>query len=211
MFLTHVVDLHTGQGSVGQSPRNCFARVVCMYMDLDNILICHQYDGIADGHQKLFEFMLSLRAHGLVQHNDELGAITKFDLFLFRLCLGCCLGALLLFYCVLNLFSLEYVESTLHDLHQALSAGIHHACFFQHRKHLRSLCKHFFCMFDHCRDELFEIICLLCQLRSLLSNTAGNCKNCSFLRLHNCFISCITRSCACCCKCDHVNLFLFAD
>ena len=144
-----------------------------MYMDLDNILICHQYDGIADGHQKLFEFMLSLRAHGLVQHNDELGAITKFDLFLFRLCLGCCLGALLLFYCVLNLFSLEYVESTLHDLHQALSAGIHHACFFQHRKHLRSPCQDCVALCHDGLHHLFQLHAFRCQLGSLLSHASG--------------------------------------
>ena len=50
-----------------------------MYMDLDNILIRHQYNGIPDGFQKALEIRQLLLRKLLFQHNNKLRAVAEFN------------------------------------------------------------------------------------------------------------------------------------
>ena len=43
MLLTHIINLDAGQGTVGQCFLDSQTRIVCMNVNFDNIIICHNY------------------------------------------------------------------------------------------------------------------------------------------------------------------------
>ena len=192
MLLLHVVDLHIGQIAQLECRLNGVARLIGMYMTLDDLLIVHYNDTVADG------FQISAQSQWVCVRvlfiDDELGAVAEMDVLFVKFC---CHAVCFLFLrsCLLflhggnNLAALDDRQHTLPDLYKALSARIDYPGFFEHRQHLRCLCQSVLRtdqdFFPHlcCGQLLF----LRCQLLCI------SCQSCygqdgTFRRLHNCFV-----------------------
>ena len=160
-----------------------------MNMNLHDLVICNKHNRITKGHQEFLKFMLCLLGHRLVQKNNKLCTITKFNISL-CLCIDLshsrtfCLVKL----CIINLFAKETIICTMVYFQKSLSTGIHYSCFFQNRQHLRCLCQSFLRMSDHALEKCIQILCCLRKLYSLGSSLSCNSKDCSFLRFHDCLI-----------------------
>ena len=194
VFQAHVVDLHIGKRAVLQCLLDRKSGVIGMYVHLYHIVIRHHHDGIADGFQISFEIHLLFDIESLVQKDDKLRAVAEFDLHAglnvqaapyalsgsSRLCLGGKIEGLL------GGFPRKGIKRTVQDLHQSLSAGIHHACLLQHRKHLRRLAEHVFRMGDDLLQELLHILlAAVGQLSRLHGSALGHGEDRSLLRLHD--------------------------
>ena len=144
VLLLHVVDLHIGQIAQLERRLNGVARLIGMYMTLDDLLIVHYNDTVADG------FQISAQSQWVCVRvlfiDDELGAVAEMDVLFVKFC---CHAVCLLFLrsCLLflhggnNLAALDDRQHTLPDLYKALSARIDYTGFFEHRQHLRCLCQ----------------------------------------------------------------------
>ena len=77
-----------------------------MDMDLDNIIVSHAYDGIADRFQISLELCLVFIRKRLVRHNDKFCTIAEFDISFgllsrfYHFSPGTCLDR-----CIIDLFS----------------------------------------------------------------------------------------------------------
>ena len=87
-----------------------------------------------------------------------------------------------------NLFAQITVISAFEDLQKSLAAGIHNACLFQNREHIRWSGKYVLRMSDHIRKETAKIPAVLCDLQRLVRCSLGHCQDRSFFWLHNSFI-----------------------
>ena len=156
MLKPHVIDLHIGKRTILQCLLDCESGVIGMYVHLHHVIIRNHHDGIADGLQISLEIHLLLDIKGLVQHDDKFGAVAEFDL-------HACLrfqaalrryfrsGRLRRFGKVIGVcgnLSRKGIKRAAKHLHKSLSAGIHHACLLQYRKHLRRLAEHILRVID---------------------------------------------------------------
>ena len=165
-----------------------------MYVHLDHVVVRYHHDGIADGFQIGLKIHLLFNIKGLVQHDDKFGAVAEFDLHL-RLRLQASLHAsfgrrrlrlLGEIQGVRRNLSGKSVKRAVKHFHQALSAGIHHACLLQDRKHLRCLAEHIFRVGNDLAEELFHILLArVGKLSRLQGRALRNGEDRSFLRLHD--------------------------
>ena len=79
MLLTHVVDLHAGQLTVGKRLLNCKTGVIRMHMYLNDVIIRNADDGITDGGKERLEVGFFLHREVFLQKNNKLGAVTELD------------------------------------------------------------------------------------------------------------------------------------
>ena len=123
MLLAHIINLHTGQRSESKSLLKGKSRMIGVYMYLYNLIICHQNNRVTDRHKEFLEFVLCLLRHWLIQKNNELCAVTEFNILL-CLCInfGHCrtLGTAEL--CIIHFFAQIAVISSMENLYQSLSA-----------------------------------------------------------------------------------------
>ena len=80
MLLTHIVNFHFGQRTVGQRSLNCKPRIICMHMNLHNVVIRYNYDRIADGFQKRLKVKLCILCVLFFEHNDKFCTVTEFNI-----------------------------------------------------------------------------------------------------------------------------------
>ena len=90
MFLAHIVNLDAGQGTVGQCFLNRQTWIVCMNVNLDNIIICHNYQGVADRAQIIFQFLLCRLIRRFFCIDNKFRTITKTDIRCLRASGACC-------------------------------------------------------------------------------------------------------------------------
>ena len=194
MLQAHVVNLHIGKGAVLQCLLDRKSGVIGMYVHLDHVVVRYHHDGIADGFQIGLKIHLLFNIKGLVQHDDKFGAVAEFDLHL-RLRLQASLHAsfgrrrlrlLGEIQGVRRNLSGKSVKRAVKHFHQALSAGIHHACLLQDRKHLRCLAEHIFRVGNDLAEELLHILLArVGKLSRLQGRALRNGEDRSFLRLHD--------------------------
>ena len=79
MFLPHIVNLHAGKRSVGQPLLKGQAWMVGVHMDLNDLIIGHHYQRIADGTQIFLKPTLILLCIGFLQLDDKLRAVAESD------------------------------------------------------------------------------------------------------------------------------------
>ena len=115
-------------------------RAVRVDMHLDDLLIVHHNHAVPDGFQVRPQ-LGSVRRIRVFLH-DEFSAVGKVDDLVEFPHSGAEFN-LLFFLCLFRRNShaapLEYLQHSLEDQHQALSAGVHYPCLFQHRQHIRGL------------------------------------------------------------------------
>ena len=211
MLQTHVINLHIGQCTISQRSLDRQSWIIRMYVYFDNFAVRHDYNRITNGLKICLELQLCLFTEFLVQHDNKLCTIAKLDL---SLCLRTDLdrfSLLLTFEGIIHLFARQNVICAFEHLHKSLSAGVYHSCFFQYRKHIRSLCKHCFCLFDNKACEFFHILYTLRELCCLVSSSFCHCKDCSFLRLHNSLIRSLYSFLHSSCQIDHIQLLMVTD
>ena len=112
---------------------------------------------------------------------DELCTVSElFDKFLF-----------LLFFSLFN--TEETVVAALHDLDKALSAGVHYACLFQDREHLRRKIQDSLHLIDYRLQKILDLNIGIVrnQLFRLVGTGFRDSKDRSFLRFHNSLIRCL--------------------
>ena len=80
MFFSHVIDLHTGKSTISQSPLDRLSRMVGVYMNLDNLIICDKNDGITKRSQKFLKFMFFFQRKRFIQKNNKLCTVAKFNI-----------------------------------------------------------------------------------------------------------------------------------
>ena len=90
MFFAHIVNLDAGQGTVGQCLLNRQTWIVCMNVNLDNIIICHNYQGVADRAQIIFQFLLCRLIRRFFCIDNKFRTITKTDICCLRASGTCC-------------------------------------------------------------------------------------------------------------------------
>ena len=106
MLLPHIVNLNLAQGTIGQCTLYYQSRIIGMYMDLCNLIICHYHNRIANGFQISLEIYFPVLTQGLIQHNDELRTIPKLNILLRLLGnLGHAAACLYAFQGIVNLFA----------------------------------------------------------------------------------------------------------
>ena len=212
MFLTHIVDLHSGELSECQCFLDRKSRIIGVYVNLDNIIVSHTDDGIANGFQISLESDLVLIRKFFFQQNDEFGTIPELDL---SRCIsgnpGHIHAASRFDRFVFDLFSEKCIVCSADHFQKSLSAGIHNACFLQNRQHLRCLLKNNFRFFDNFRNKYLQIIRLFGHLFRLLRDSSCHGKNRSLLRLHNRLISSFLCTSQRFCKRRNIDLLLITD
>ena len=113
MFFAHIVDLHTGKGSISQCTLDRLSRMIGVHMDFDDLIVCNENDGITDGSQEFLEFVFFFDRKRFVQKDDEFCTVTEFDI---RLCLwrdlGHCRSRSLLKVGIIYFFAEEAVNGT---------------------------------------------------------------------------------------------------
>ena len=113
MFFAHVVDLHTGKGSISQCTLDRLSRMIGVHMDFDDLIVCNENDGITDGSQEFLEFVFFFDRKRFVQKDDEFCTVTEFDI---SLCLwrnlGHCRSRSLLKVGIIYFFAEEAVNGT---------------------------------------------------------------------------------------------------
>ena len=184
--------------------------MIGVYMYLYNLIICHQNNRVTDRHEEFLEFMLCLLRHWLIQKNNELCAVTEFNILL-CLCIdfGHCrtLGTTEL--CIIHFFAQITVISSVENFYQSLSARVNNSCFFENRKHLRCSGKSLLCMSDHCLEKSIQILCSLSKLHSLGCSFLCHCKDSSLFRLHYCFVGSFHAFLHSCCNGCRIQIFTF--
>ena len=60
MLLTHVVDLHAGERTIGQCLLDRKSRIVCMHVNLHDTIVRNHHDGISNRLKIRFERKLRL-------------------------------------------------------------------------------------------------------------------------------------------------------
>ena len=80
VFFPHVVDLHTGQRTVGKRFLKGKAGIVGMYVYLYDLVVRHHHHRISDGHKVVLQFLLLASGEGFVQHYDKFRTVTEFDI-----------------------------------------------------------------------------------------------------------------------------------
>ena len=182
-----------------------------MYMNLNNLIICHTHNRITQRTQILLEIHLIIIRKLFVQHDNKLCTITKLDV---SFSLRRNLHNLGTFSCIkgkINFLAHERIKRTLKNNDKTLSAGIHNTCFLQNRQHIRSLLKN---PFSFCQDifkERLQILCFISQFQCLISNTSGYGQNRTFFRLHNCFIGCLNTFINSSCDRNSIQCLVFFD
>ncbi len=158
-----------------------------MYVHLHDTVVCHTYNGIADGLQISLEIHLCLDVECLVQHDDEFRAVAELDLHLrLRLPLAGSLAPAGGLDGQIQLLAQERVECAGEHRDEPLPAGIHHAGLLQHWKHLRSLAQHIFRMGDDGGEEGLHIRTAVLHKRlGLLRRSSGNGEDRALLGLHD--------------------------
>ena len=183
-----------------------------MYVNLDNIIVSHTDDGIANGFQISLESDLVLIRKFFFQQNDEFGTIPELDL---SRCIsgnpGHIHAASRFDRFVFDLFSEKCIVCSADHFQKSLSAGIHNACFLQNRQHLRCLLKNNFRFFDNFRNKYLQIIRLFGHLFRLLRDSSCHGKDRSFLRLHDRFVSSFLRTNQRFRKRRNIDLLLITD
>ena len=182
-----------------------------MYVYLDNIVIGHDYDRVANRFQECLELQFCFLIIRFFQHDDKFCTVAEPDLRL-----GLCTDADCAFLLrslkgIVHLFPKKCIIGSLQHLHKPLSAGIHHAGFLQHRKHVRRLLKNCIRLFDDQTAELIHILQRLCQLRRLQSRSFGHGQDGSLLGLHNRFVGCFHRLLHGIGQIDHIQLLMVLD
>ena len=212
VLLAHIVNLHPGELAVCESFLDSKSRVVCVDMDLHDIVVRNADNRIADGLQVRLELGLVRFRERLVCHNDKFRTVAELDI-----CL-CLLGRFHHFCSrtgvnsrVVDLLAGECVVCPVKDLNKPLSAGIHDSGFFQYGKHIRGLSQHIFCVADDLWNEHLQIFRSLCKFARFLRDAFCNGEDRSLLRLHNCFVCCRRRSLAGFCENRHINFLIIAD
>ena len=189
-----------------------------MYVYLHNITVRYTYNGVTNGCQKCLKFVFVLLIERLLKHHDKFRAITKTDIGCFNLiqshlaCIACwCRRFYLCCKIIRCLNTCQAVICTLQYSHQTLTTGIHNTCLLQYRQHLRCQTQHVITILYDLTKTFFQIICCIKNIRCFLCHASCNCKNCTFLRLHNSLISSLACLLKCFC-CDHtIDNFLVFD
>ena len=147
MLLAHIVNFHTGKLSICECTFKCLSRMICVYMDLYNFIVCYQYNGISNRIQEFTEAVDFFLRKRFLKKNDKFCTISKFNISLsLRRNLGYFRSSRCLELGIIHLFPMVSVNGSTKNLQKSLSAGIHNTCFFQNREHFRSSGKRFLCM-----------------------------------------------------------------
>ena len=212
MFFPHIIDLHSGKLPVCERFLDRKSRIICVDMDLYDIIIRNAYNRIPDRLEISFEFYFIFCREFLFCHNNKFCTVSEFNICLSllsrldHLCSGSCLDRR-----IIDLFAEEGVISTPEHFKQSLSARIDYPCFLQNRQHLRSLCQHFLRMTYHFRKENFQIFCCLCKFSRLLGSPLCHSKDRTLLRFHDCFVCGSSRTVTCFRKDCSVDFIMFPD
>ena len=187
MFFAHVVDLHTGKGSISQCTLDRLSRMIGVHVYLDNLIISYQDNGITDGIQKFTETVDLILWKRFFKKDNKLCTISKFDI---CLCLrrnlcdlrSCCfkLG-------IIHFFSMISVDGTTENFQKSLSARIHNTCFFQDWKYLWCSGKSFLCMLKDPVEKSIQIFCSISKLCCSVCCSSGYSKNVPLL-VSYCFV-----------------------
>ena len=133
MLIAHILDLHGLKRAVGDGLLQHFAGVVGMDVDLDDLVVVHQHQGVAQCGE---EAPQGLRVLLAVTGADELGAVTEFDVLRLE---GAEIGVLLDLGGRLVLrarghgLAPQLVQHALENDQEALAAGVHHAGLLENR------------------------------------------------------------------------------
>ena len=166
------------------------AGVVGVDMNLDDFIVVHQHQAVADAAQELPEL---LRVVLVLPGDDELGAVGKGDV------LGVEVGevSLLLHFArgtALGCYHILALQGTHHGFQRqqpALAAGIHHAGLFQHRVLVDGVGQRHFGFLDGSRLDKFDKVILLGSLGGLGGSQTGNGQDGALGGLHDGLVSCI--------------------
>ena len=132
VLIAHILDLHGLKRAVGDGLLQHFAGMVGMDVDLDDLVVVHQHQGVAQG---IEEAPQGLRVLLGIPGADELGAVAELDI-------GCVeaaeVGVLLhrsrgLAVRFGHGLAPQLVQHSLEDDKEALAAGVHHSGLLQHR------------------------------------------------------------------------------
>ena len=131
VLAAHVLDLHGLKGAVGQGLLQHLAGVVGVDVDLDDLVIVHQHQGVPQGAEEAPE---GLRVLLGVPGADKFGAVAELDVpGLEGAEVGVVLnGRVLLLGPLGHGHPPELVQHPLEDHQKALAPGIHHPGLFQH-------------------------------------------------------------------------------
>ena len=132
MLQAHILHLHGDEGAIFNGLVEGPAGVVGVDVNLDNLVVVHQYQAVANGGQEVPQL---LRVVLVLPGDDELGAVGEGDI------LGVEVGEIrLLLHLVLaaalghhHILTPQGAEHGLQSEHPALAAGIHHPGLLQHR------------------------------------------------------------------------------
>ena len=160
MLQAHILDFYGDKGAVFQGLLQRRTGVIGMHMDLDDLIIVHQHQTVAQFGQERTQL---LRVLVVLPGDDELRAVGKGDVLVGKVGE---IGALL-HLGALTVFGDHHIlapEGQQHGFQHeapALAAGVHHAGLFQHRVLVHGIGQSNFCRFQRLLLDEFQVVVLV--------------------------------------------------
>ena len=135
--------------------------IVGLAFDMEDISFHRAFYAVAEGFEE-FQILFLVSGRRLLGHQHshphfiDIAEFLFLDRFLLRFSFR------LFFFldksAIVDLFAQEPVEGSLHDLHEALSAGINYARLLEDRQQLRCVCKNFLRFLKNRSEKYFQIL-----------------------------------------------------
>ena len=184
MLQAHIFNFYSYKRAVAHRFVKRRAGVIGMHVDLDDLVIIHQYQAVA---QLIEEGPQCFRVFVVFTGDDKLRAVGEGDILGVKVAEVCLLLNLLLLQVGghLDVLIVDSGHHTFQHQQPALAAGIHHTGLFQHRVLIDRVGKCDLCLVNGGLMDCLEALILFRHLGGLCGGQAGNRQNCTLGRLHN--------------------------
>ena len=190
MLLTHVLDFYGEQLTEFQSGFQCLVRLVGVHMHLDDVIIFHDNQTVANAVEERAQALYIARLVAALC--DKLGAVGKGNIFILNIAEGRAALCFRLRLCDFALLvnAVVCVAHAFQHCQKTKAAGIDNARLFQHRILVRGLSQRFVTLFQRSTQHI-SAACIrigLAQLNHVLCCHAGHGQNRALCRLHDCLV-----------------------
>ena len=188
---THVLDLRGDERAILQSCLQSQSGIVGMDMDLDDLIVVHQNQAVAQGCQISTQFLGVLV---VFTGHDELGAVAEGNISIVKIREGSLLFGRCSSCIAFGGHDVLASQGRQHGFQSgqpALAAGIHNAGLFQDRVLVDGVSQSDLCFFNGSFVDKFQEVVLLSGIPCLGSSQAGDGQDGSLCGLHDSLVGCI--------------------